>query len=157
MFVVEKILCPTDFSGPAAQALETAVALAEKFSAELVVVHVIAPPVSLGGADAAIGVAAAGVRMPMIMPELEPRAREAIRKLVAERIPAHLACRSHILFGRAAEEISGLADREGADLIVMATHGQSGWGKVLFGSVAERVVRLAECPVLTVKPPKDRS
>jgi nucleotide-binding universal stress UspA family protein len=157
MFAVDKILHPTDFSEPAERALEAAVALAEKFSAELVLVHVIAPPMSPGGAGNVIGVPAEGFRMPMLMRELEPRAREAIRKLVAERIPAHLTPRSHILFGQAAEEISGLADKEGADLIVMATHGQSGWGKILFGSVAERVVRLAECPVLTVKPPKDQS
>ncbi len=157
MFPAKKILCPTDFSEPARLALEGGIELAEKFSAELVLVHVIMPPVVPGGAVAVSGIAAEGFRTPLILKDLEQNAREGMRKLVEERIPVHLACRSHLRFGRPADEIVRLAEEERVDLIVMATHGQTGWERIFFGSVAEKVVRLADCPVLTVRRPRQKS
>ena len=58
-----------------------------------------------------------------------------------------------LVMGNPAEEIVRLADEEGADLIVMATHGRAGFKRLLMGSVAEEVVRRAKCPVFTFKPP----
>ncbi len=60
--------------------------------------------------------------------------------------------KTHILTGDAAEEIINFAQKEGFDLILMGTHGRKGLDKVIFGSVAERVVKGAPCPVLTINP-----
>ena len=79
---------------------------------------------------------------------------------VAELSAKNRRVSSHIVdavAGRPSEYIVQLAEEEQIDLIVMATHGQSGWGRVFFGSVAEKVVRLAECPVLTVRRPRQKS
>jgi universal stress protein A len=154
MFPIKKILCPTDFSEPAAKGLEAALELAEKFSAELVLAHVILPSEVTGSIMAVAGTAADGFNTPLNIQRLENNASERMQKLAHERIPARQTFRFQVLFGRPAEEISRLAEEEAVDLIVMATHGESGWGRIFFGSVAEKVVRLAECPVLTVKQPR---
>ena len=59
-----------------------------------------------------------------------------------------------VVSGKPAYEIVELAEKEKADIIVIATHGESGWEKFLFGSVTEKVIRMAACPVLTVQQPK---
>ena len=154
MFPIKKILCPTDFSEPAATGLEAALELGEKFSAELLLTHVIMPSDVTGSVMVVAGTVAEGFHTPLTIQELEKNANERMQKLAQERIPARQAFRSRIIFGRPAEEIARLAEEEAVDLIVIATHGASGWGRIFFGSVAEKVVRLAECPVLTVKQPK---
>lgn len=151
MFPATKILCPTDFSEPARRALEAGIELADKFSAELVLVHVLSPVPAI---------AAGGYNLEKVRGDLEKEARELMKKTVAELSAKNQAVSSHIVDGvgtRPSEYIVELAEKEEADLIVMATHGQSGWGRVFFGSVAEKVVRLAECPVLTVRPPRQKS
>jgi nucleotide-binding universal stress UspA family protein len=151
MFPPKKIICPTDFSEPARLALEAGMELAEKFSAELVLVHVLSPIPAI---------AAGGYNLEKVRADLEKEARQRMEKTVAELSAKTLEVSSHIVDGvgtRPSEYIVELADKEGADLIVMATHGQSGWGRVFFGSVAERVVRLAECPVLTVRRPRQKA
>jgi nucleotide-binding universal stress UspA family protein len=75
-------------------------------------------------------------------------------RLIKESVPSQIKCRSQIIGGtlvRAANAIVQLADEEAADLIVLASHGQSGWGRIFFGSVAENVVCLSICPVLALK------
>ena len=154
MFSIRKILCPTDFSEPAHKGVEAGVKLAEKFSARLILAHVVTPPVLPVGAHPAAGGAAGGQRIPLLLDERQAQARADLQELLGKRIPGHLASASRILFGRPADEIVRLAEEEDVDLIVIATHGQTGWGRIFFGSVAEKVVRLADCPVLTVKRPK---
>lgn len=154
MFPIEKILCPTDFSEPASKGLEAAVELAEKFSAELLLVHVIMPSAVTGSVMVVAGTVAEGFHTPLTIQELEKNAGEQMQKLAQELIPSRRTFRFRVLFGRPAEEIARLAEEEAVDLIVMASHGASGWGRIFFGSVAEKVVRLVECPVLTVKRPK---
>jgi universal stress protein A len=143
MFPIHKILCPTDFSEPSLKGMEAAVEMAEKFSAELIVVHVI-PPVAATGEHS----------LPVVFKELEEQAMKSLEKLIAEKIPQTLKFRSRMVCGRPADEIVQAAEDEGADLIVIATHGETGWARLFFGSVAEKVVRLAECPVLTVRRPR---
>ena len=155
MFPIKKVLWPTDFSEPAEKGLEAAVGVAERFSAELVLVHVVRPPITPAGSIATAAAAAEGFRAPLIIEELEKSAREKMRAVAQDRVPGGVPSRSLVLVGRPAEEISRVAEEEKIDLIVMATHGQSGWGRIFFGSVAEQVVRLAECPVLTVKRPRE--
>jgi universal stress protein A len=71
-----------------------------------------------------------------------------------ERIPKEIVARPFIGHGDAGYEIVRIARDERADLIVIATHGLTGWRHLIFGSVAERVVRSAACPVLTVRAPR---
>jgi nucleotide-binding universal stress UspA family protein len=81
-------------------------------------------------------------------------AEKQLVKLVEDRIPQGVRCDTAILFGKAFAEILKFAKEENADLIVMATHGRGAISHLLMGSTAEKVVRKASCPVLTVKHPK---
>ena len=139
-----KILVPVDFSDHSQHALDRAIELAKGFGAELHLLHCyqISP-----GAISPYG---------MIVPEsFEHDVRVAALRRLAEwsekarkagcRVQEHLSARFP------AEEIATLAERIGADLIVMGTRGLTGIKHVLLGSVAERTIRVAGCPVLTVK------
>ena len=76
--------------------------------------------------------------------------------LISEKIPKALQTQSIVLQGKPADEIVKLADEKNADLIVIATHGESGWQRFLFGSVTEKVVRTTSRPVLTVHQPQNK-
>jgi nucleotide-binding universal stress UspA family protein len=146
LFLTKKIICPTDFSEPARKGVDAAVELAEKFSTELILVHVI----TLASLKSTSGPRSANLK------RRKENAQEAMARLIQEAVPGHIQCRSQIIGDlrvRAADAIVDLAEEEAADLIVLASHGQSGWGRIFFGSVAESVVRLSICPVLTVKRP----
>ena len=139
------ILCPLDFSEPSQKALQNAIEMAGQFRGELVLVHVIAP--AAPGIPADPTYAFAG-------PEgyekaIRVNAEEQLT-LAATRIPKELKSRTVIGNGDAADEIVRLATAETADLIVIATHGLTGWRHLVFGSVAEKIIRLAERPVLVI-------
>ena len=142
MFPAKKIVCPIDFSDGSLQALANAAAIAEHNEAEICLVHVI--PVSLGTADRC---------MPITVPEykrfLQPQHR---LEQIAEPLKAK-GLKTHIVIGGgdAASEIVRIAKEKAADLIVIATHGNTGWRRLAFGSVTEKVVRLACCAVLTIR------
>lgn len=149
MFPLQKIINPTDFSRPSRRGTEAAVKLAETFQAELILVHAITPlPVIAESSGAA------GYHLPTVFEDLEQQARDAMDKLVESLDARQLKIRSHILHGKPADEIARAAREESADLIVIATHGESGWHRFFFGSVTERVVHTAEVAVLTIRPPK---
>ena len=146
LFLTKKIVCPTDFSEPARQGVDAAVELAEKFSAELILVHVIT----------LASLRPASLQRSTYLKRRKEIAQEAMARLISEAVPSQIKCRSQIIGDmrlRAADAIVELAEEAAADLIVLASHGQSGWGRIFFGSVAESVVRLSICPVLTVKRP----
>jgi len=147
----KRILCPVDFSEPAHVGLAAAVELAARFSAELLVVHVV-PPVPV----AAIPQAAPAFDVGVYQNELADSAEEGVEKMVADEIPDGIRARSVVIKGEPAHEIVRVAGEQQADLIVMSTHGESGWRRFVFGSVAEKVVRLAPCPVLTVPEPRKK-
>jgi nucleotide-binding universal stress UspA family protein len=140
-----KVLCPLDFSEPSYKALNSAAELASHFGAELVIVHVIPTPVPGIPADPTYAFAG---------PEEYEKALRANAKeqlaLALQRLPEGLRLRTAIGSGDAADEIARLATAEAADLIVIATHGLTGWRHLVFGSVAEKVIRLADRPVLVV-------
>jgi nucleotide-binding universal stress UspA family protein len=75
--------------------------------------------------------------------------------VVRERISDEVKVRTMVKLGSAADQIANTAATEKSDLIVIATHGLTGWRRFVFGSVTEKVVRLAECPVLTIQKPKE--
>ncbi|HSH13307.1 MAG TPA: universal stress protein, partial [Desulfurivibrionaceae bacterium] len=84
--------------------------------------------------------------------ELFRGATEKMEKFLAENLKAGVPCESKILQGDVAETLINFATENKISLIIMATHGYKGLEKVLFGSVAERVVKTAPCPVLTINP-----
>lgn len=154
MLPLKKIVCPTDFSEPSLAALETACELAQYFDAEVRVLHVVAfsPPFP---SDAMV------IAAPNYYPTDAERIEEAQRQianLIQHRVPEGVRAVPEVKMGYAANEIACAADEGEADLIVIGTHGQTGWRHLAFGSVAEKVVRLAHRPVLTVHggPPPQR-
>jgi universal stress protein A len=148
MITFKHILCPTDFSEPSYEGLKYAIELAAQFGAELSVVHIlpVVPPLP------------PDPNYVFEVPEYERALHlDAERKLSAfteERVPKEIRVRTIIGHGDAGNEIVRIAKDERAELIVMATHGLKGWRHLVFGSVAERVVRSAACPVLTVRAPR---
>lgn len=147
MLPFRKILCPTDFSDPSFEAMEVANELAMHFSAELHILHVVAPiPVDVN--DTMMQVP------PYVLQHqqrLEKSSSEKLREEITGRISEKIAVHSHVVVGNAADQIVKLADDESVDLIVISTRGQTGLKRLVFGSVAEKVVRLASQPVLTIR------
>ncbi|HST09654.1 MAG TPA: universal stress protein [Terriglobales bacterium] len=145
MLPVKLILCPTDFSGPACTCVRTASELAQHFGAELLLVNVVPALPSVPPDPNYV------FKIPeyerYLHADAERHLREEREKLVAKNVKV----RTQVGHGSAAEEIVLIAKTEKADLIVISTHGSTGLERLVFGSVAEKVVRLAECPVLTVR------
>jgi nucleotide-binding universal stress UspA family protein len=148
MIEIKKILFPTDFSPYSAHALKYATALAESFKAKLYVVHVCEHPVGGGGLEAY------HFSVPEYVADLEQSERKALAKSVAEIRDRGTDVEAIFTIGRAYQEIVKTAKELDVDVITMATHGNKGLSHFVFGSTAEKVVRLAPCPVLTVKHPE---
>lgn len=143
-FVMKRILVPLDFSANSTRALDYAYALAQKFDAALLLVHVCeVPSFSTGSMDAyAIGYTDWSQRL----------AEEADQELgkLRPRLPG-VDVSTEVLFGNPARGIVTAAHTNDVDLIVMGTHGHGPVMHIMMGNVAERVVRNADCPVLTVR------
>ena len=147
MVTVQRILCPTDFSKPSNEAVRVASDLASQFSAELVLLHVLTPFPTLP-VDAVMSVDPS-----FILEKVRENAEQTLELLVQKKVPNGVHPRTKIVQGGAADEIVKTANDEHADMIVIATHGNTGLQHLLLGSVAEKVVRHASCPVLTVRVP----
>ncbi|HYB99142.1 MAG TPA: universal stress protein [Candidatus Limnocylindrales bacterium] len=141
------ILAPTDLSSESFSAVQYAAHLAQAQTARLTIVHVsqattllftdFSPPIDLLALDK----------------EIEAAAREKLEGWVARHIKGDVAVKVLIKSGVTHDVITKVAEDIGASLIVMATHGRRGLGHALLGSVTERVLREAPCPVLVVRPP----
>lgn len=143
----KKVLFATDFSPASETALRYATSLARDSSALLLIAHIEELPMPYPGGE-----------MYFVQPEYpNPEVRRMLDAIVPHDPKVRYEHR--LVMGVAADDIVKLADDEGADLIVIGTHGRTGLKRVLMGSVAESVMRLATCPVLTVKqaskPPAD--
>lgn len=147
MLPFKKILCPTDFSEPSYEAIKAAGELAYHFGSELHIVHVIASvpivPVPIGPEPSAFNVS-------LYEQELDASSKRALEEVVNQLESKELKTRLIALRGDPADEIVRTVDEENVDLIVIATRGRTGLDRLVFGSVAEKVVRLAKCPVLTI-------
>ena len=141
-----RILVPTDFSESSDAALTYAKALAERFGAVLHLVHVFDDPIMAGGFGAEGYLAEA----PDLAETMRHEAEERLAVRLTESERSRLRATSAMLSGPTAHTIVDTARDRGFDLIVMGTHGRTGLAHALMGSVAERVVRTAPCPVLTV-------
>lgn len=140
MNAIKTILVPTDFSRLSDAALDYAATLAGQNDALLLIVHVEEPPISYGEGHFYYG-----------LPNPD---RDALRGMLNKVRPNNAAVRyqHHSLQGNPADEIIAFSKQEHADLIVLSSHGRTGLRRLLMGSVAEEVMRSAECPVLVVKP-----
>jgi nucleotide-binding universal stress UspA family protein len=146
MLPLRSIICPTDFSELSREALQRAGELAAHFDAELCLLHVMQPLQPLMGLAPYAGVGAFDASS--YEEAARAAAEQGLRALLEEYAGENVRVRSLLRQGYPADEIVGAAAREEADLIVIATHGRSGWRRHIFGSVTERVLRLAPCPVL---------
>lgn len=145
MVTIDRILVPIDFSAYSKEALKYAIPFARKFKAELLLLHVVEP--AIYPADFNFG----QVGIPSIEDELRTKAVEELNKLADKETKRRARSSIMVRVGKPFIEIITAAKEENIDLIIMATHGHSGIEQILFGSTAERVVRKAHCPVLTVR------
>ena len=148
MAKLQKIVCALDLSEHSRQVAEYATMLAKMSGASIVAVYAAptltqytgfhVPPNTI---DSFVG-------------EIVSGAEKAMADFVAEHFP-DVQVKAEVVVGYAAEEILSLAENEDADLIVMGTHGRKGIDRILFGSVAEKVVKNSSRPVLTIRPADD--
>jgi nucleotide-binding universal stress UspA family protein len=149
MIDLRRILVPTDFSKHSRNALAYGAAFAEKFGAELHLLHVVQ--------DLAVFIPDAVTGVPPTTPPVEQltaAAQEALAQMVREQPLPGVTPLTDVREGTPFYEIIRFAREKDIDLIVMGTHGRSGLAHVLLGSVTEKVVRKAPCPVLTVRDPE---
>jgi len=143
---IRRVLHPTDFSRASTPAFKRAVEMAKGNRAELLLVHVMVPAVPLMGD---------GYVSPKVYEDLEAAARSAaqkqLRKLVEKAKQAGARVKGLLLEGVAHERIAQAARSRKADLVVIGTHGRTGFAKLFLGSVASRVLAVSPCPVLTVR------
>jgi nucleotide-binding universal stress UspA family protein len=148
MIAIRKILVPTDFSDCAAVAIRYAKELAEKLGSRIHLLHIVP--------DMAVVLPEAIVPAPIQPPDLEEiqkNTNDGLKKVIDQFDLHDLQPTIETALGSPADEIIEAAKRNQADLIVCATHGRSGLAHFFLGSVAERVIRHAPCPVLTVREP----
>ena len=140
---LRQILIPIDFSGYSDQALRWGGSLAQKYGAQLLLLHAI--PEVLGEVSARES--AGEQRVIDLTAEVESQLHEMARQGLKEGV----AVQVRLADGEPAGAILRLVHEEGVDLIVMGTHGRTGLSHLLLGSTAEAVVRAAACPVFTVR------
>jgi universal stress protein A len=141
MFRFSNILCPLDFDQNSLKAVPVAAELARERNATLHLLHVLHP----------------APEEAFSFGKIESAARTKLERIGHQKLKTGSRCELHVVTGDPAVEVLKAATRLGIDLIVMATHGRKGFRRLVLGSVAERVVREAQCPVLTVKPKPARA
>lgn len=143
---IRRILHPTDFSRASTPAFKRAVEMAKANRSELVVAHVLVPSMPIMGD---------GYMSPQVYEDLDAAARSAaqkqLRKLMDRAKQAGVRVKGLLLDGVAHERIARAARSQKADLVVIGTHGRTGFAKLFLGSVASRVLAVSPCPVLTVR------
>ncbi len=144
---INKVLVPIDFSDYSKGALRYAVNFARSFSAEVILIYVVEPVIY--PPDFSMG----QIAIPTVGLDMDKRASEELEKLAKKEIPQDMKVKTIIRAGKPFFEIVETAAEENVDMIIIATHGHSGVEHILFGSTAEKVVRKAPCPVLTLREP----
>ncbi len=144
---IKRILVPVDFSPDALNALAYARDFAKLFDAELLLLYVVEPIYYATPTD----MYATSANVAMLLDEQRHAAAQQLERLGAEMRKARQPFRTMVKTGAPAHTIIDTAKSGRADMVIMATHGRTGLAHVLMGSVAEKVVRGAGCPVLTVR------
>ncbi len=145
MAEIKKILCAVDFSEHSPRVADYAATLARTTGASIICLYV-APSLSQY-----VGFHVPPSSIENFVGEIVAGADSTMNAFLNENFK-DLEVVSKVVTGYAAEEIISLAESENADLIIMGTHGRKGIDRILFGSVAEKVVKTARCPVMTVRP-----
>lgn len=149
MITINKVLVATDFSEPSESALRYGREFARTFGAALHVLHVVENPMTWAGPEAV------NVDFVRLRAELEAGAQNTLNRIVNSEDRDQLKAVTAVRTGSAtAAEIAAYARDNGIDLILVGTHGRGMMGHVFLGNVAEKVVRIAPCPVLTVRHPE---
>jgi len=146
MHDIKKILVPTDFSEHSIMVLQSAFMIARKFGAAIEVVFVVE------SLDAYAGFAVPHLPLENLEKDLLERAKRKMTEFVNENIPSDIPHASAVLNGKVPEEIIHHAEATDCDLIMIGTQTCKGMEKTLFGSVTERVIKNANCPVLSMNP-----
>ncbi len=142
---VRNILVPIDFSDHAKNALVYAKEIAATYGAKLQLLHVVEETVHPAFYTTGL------TSIFQFIPDVKPKSKENMMGLLEEADGPVVPAEFHVIEGRAARDISKFAEENSSDLIVISTHGLTGIEHFLIGSVTEKVVRQANCPVLTVK------
>lgn len=152
---IRSILLPTDFSECANYAVPFAASLARSSGARLICLHVVEPLLPAVGATSFAPMTEA-VPLPDLSETIAETAARELPRLAHHAAFAGLDTEEIVVHGDPASEIVRIACERKIDLIVISSHGRTGWGRWLFGSTAEAVARYAACPVLVVKQPTER-
>lgn len=145
---LKRILVPTDLSAESLQAIGYAIGLGKPHGSEIVILYVLEPVTFLPAGE----VMGPGPDLSLLMGEQRRWAKAELEKLSARLTRNRIKHRTLLGSGTAHKEIAAAAARLKVDLVVMTTHGRTGVSHLLLGSVAEKVVRGAPCPVLTFRP-----
>jgi universal stress protein A len=149
MLPIQKILWPTDFSNASYKALDAALELAVQFSAGLWIVHAVGPVRSMP--------APGNFPFPAYYQERVDAATQRIYEVIKEKIQDACPVQVIVEMAEPADKIIQLAEGMPVDMIVISSHGESPFHHLLFGSVAEKVIRRATCPVLVIKAPETKT
>jgi nucleotide-binding universal stress UspA family protein len=152
MINIKQILCPVDFSDFSRHALQHALLLARWYEAAVTVLHtfhVPSSPVTFSGYPEPIALPA----MPVPPQEVRQQASESLKRFVEEVSASGTPVSISAEAGDAVPEILKVAESLPADVIILGTHGRGGFDRAVLGSVTEKILRKAPCPVLTVPPP----
>ncbi|HSD64839.1 MAG TPA: universal stress protein [Ignavibacteriaceae bacterium] len=144
---ISRVLVPIDFSDYSKNALKYAVNFVKRFQAKLFLVYVVEPVIY--PPDFSMG----QIAIPSADLDMDKRAIEELNKLAEQEIPPEIKVKTIVKTGKPFIEIIETAKEAEIDLIIIATHGHTGMEHILFGSTAEKVVRKAPCPVLTLREP----
>ncbi len=144
---ISKVLVPIDFSDYSKSALKYAVSFVKHFKAQLILVYVVEPVIY--PPDFSMG----QIAIPSVDLDMDKRAMEELNKLAEQEIPPEIKVKSIVKTGKPFLEIIETAGEQNVDLVIIATHGHTGMEHILFGSTAEKVIRKAPCPVLTLREP----
>ncbi len=145
MIEIRKILYPTDFSECSETALAYAIDFAREYGAKLTVLHVVQVPDPYGPYEAW------AFNRHAVEEQLLEVSRQHIAEQLEGKVPMGVEVDVQTAAGLPSRVIVDLAERDAYDLLVVGTHGRGGFTHIIMGSVAERVVRHAPCPVLTVR------
>ena len=143
---IHRILAPTDFSDLSKQGLKSALELAQSFGAKLVLIHVVEPPPYPveGLIPSPLGAT--------LLDDLERQASQELARMLVDTQWSAVDVERRVVVGIPYRKIVEVAEEEKADLLVVTTHGRTGLVHLVMGSVAEKIVRTAPCPVLTIRP-----
>jgi nucleotide-binding universal stress UspA family protein len=143
---IQLIVVPVDFLQHTDQLVEYALYMAKKFNAKIKFIHVVEISSNWGDVEYS--------SLASFTAELDEHKKHEMQNLVKRQKERYPACTGKVLQGNISDSITGYAENEKADLIIIGTHGHRGLKKLWLGSVAERVIRQAPCPTLTCNPYK---